>query len=100
MSPTGPGALAQELQSMNIMDRSARQVEAVQGEPESPPNLRTADGAGAQCGTCQHFMGGETTAGTCQAFGGYPCKAELVCDAFEEAEEDGSAFAGAMPDMG
>jgi bacterioferritin-associated ferredoxin len=95
-----PGSLAQELQSMSIMDRSARQVEAAQGEPESPPNLRTSDGGGAQCGTCQHFMGGETTAGNCQAFGGYPCKAELVCDAFEEAEEDGSAFAGAMPDMG
>jgi hypothetical protein len=89
-----PGSLAQELQSMNAMDRSVRQVE----EPESPPNLRTSDGGGAQCGTCQHFSGGRA----CRAFGGYPCKAELVCDAFEpaEEEEDGSAFAGAMPDMG
>lgn len=49
----------------------------------APPNLRSADDAdaalGEMCGTCVHFC---PDTQTCMAFGDYPVRAAMVCDAW------------------
>jgi len=51
---------------------------------DTPPNLRDAEDEMKSCGSCEHFRG----EGGCEAFGGYPCEADQVCDAHEGRREE------------